>query len=235
MTAFRYQGSELELFAGASNWKRYLGAQIRPFLGRDVLEVGAGFGGTTSFLCANQRRWVCLEPDAAMAERISEAIGRGALPACCESVSATLPTLPTGDSFDTILYCDVLEHIEDDRGELQHAAKRLAVGGHLVVLSPAHQWLYTPFDAHIGHYRRYTAKGLEALSPPGLRVVASRYLDSVGLLASLGNRMLLQRSMPTIAQIEFWDRALVRSSVLLDRVLAYRIGKSVLVVWRREQ
>ena len=30
--AFEYAGTELELFRDAHNWKRYLRAQIRPFL-----------------------------------------------------------------------------------------------------------------------------------------------------------------------------------------------------------
>ena len=81
---YSYVGSELELFAGATRWKSYLADQVAPFLGEEVLEVGAGLGGTTKRLCRGvERRWVCLEPDEGLAGRLSWAIVSGALPACC--------------------------------------------------------------------------------------------------------------------------------------------------------
>jgi len=43
-TLFTYAGTELELFALAINWKKYLGTQILPHLRGAVLEVGAGTG-----------------------------------------------------------------------------------------------------------------------------------------------------------------------------------------------
>ena len=113
------------------------------------------------------------------------------------------------------------------------ASHRIKPGGYLVVLSPAHPFLYTPFDQAIGHYRRYTRDSLLALNPPGLEVAQMRYLDSAGMLASLGNRLVLKQSMPTRRQIAFWDKFLVRVSTVSDSLLGFRLGKSVLGVWRK--
>ena len=52
------------------------------------------------------------------------------------------------------------------------------------MLSPAHQRLFSPFDAAIGHFRRYSRSMLRGISPPDLRLERLRYLDSVGLTAS---------------------------------------------------
>jgi len=109
----------------------------------------------------------------------------------------------------------------------------LGPGGHVVALSPAHQSLYTPFDAAIGHHRRYSKKTIAALTPPGLRLVRLRYLDAVGMLASLGNRLILNQSMPTPKQVALWDGVMVRLSRLVDPVTAYSLGKSVLAVWQK--
>ena len=108
-----------------------------------------------------------------------------------------MASLPSEDRFDTILYVDVLEHIEDDRGELAGAAARLRTGGHVVVLAPAHQALYSPFDKAIGHFRRYSHRSLLAAAPSTLQPVAAYYLDAVGMAASLANRLLLRASMPS--------------------------------------
>ncbi len=119
--------------------------------------------------------------------------------------------LQASESFDTIVYIDVLEHIEDDAGELKLAARRLRRGGRIVVLSPAHQFLYTPFDAAIGHFRRYNRSSLRKISPPGLELEKLFYLDAFGIAASAMNRLLLRQSMPTKAQIETWDKWIVPS------------------------
>ena len=236
-TEFHYIGDELELFAQAKNWKAYLKARIAPWIGADaeVLEVGAGLGGTTQALCPQSaRRWVGLEPDPRLAERLRSAIAQGALPSFCEARIGTLADLEPTERFDAILYIDVLEHIEHDRDEVRAAADRLKPGGRLIVLAPAHQWLFTPFDQAIGHYRRYSKSSLKRLTVDPLRLVQLRYLDSAGLLASSANRLLLRQSMPTSRQIAVWDGVLVRASRILDPLTAGMLGKSVLAVWRRQ-
>ena len=71
MTDFSYVGSELELFAGATTWKSYVRSHLRSFLSGDILEVGAGIGAATAaFNDGTSQRWVCLEPDRVLAERI---------------------------------------------------------------------------------------------------------------------------------------------------------------------
>lgn len=234
MSDYTYVGDELTLFAAARRWKAYLRRHLAPYLGSDVLEVGSGLGGTTQALCrGEQRRWVCLEPDRGLAGQLAEAIMASELPSCCLPVVGTLDDVGDLPPFDTLLYIDVLEHIEDDRAEVARAARHLKPGGYLVVLSPAHPFLFTPFDEAIGHFRRYTKKSLRALDPPGLVVERIRYLDSVGMLASLGNRLVLNRSMPTRNQVAFWDTYLVSLSRAFDPLTGYRLGKSVLGVWRK--
>jgi 2-polyprenyl-3-methyl-5-hydroxy-6-metoxy-1,4-benzoquinol methylase len=230
---YSYVGTELDLFAGAVHWKSYLARQIQPYLGPEVLELGAGIGATTRYLCrGTHTRWVCLEPDPDLAVRLTQAIEANNLPACCKPAVGTLVDSSDLGEFDTLLYIDVLEHIEDDRDELVRAAGRLKSGGHLVVLSPAHPWLYTPFDAAIGHYRRYTKQTMKAVAPDSLELVRLRYLDAVGMAASLANRVLLRQAMPSRGQIALWDNIMVRLSRLVDPVLGYALGKSVLGVWK---
>jgi SAM-dependent methyltransferase len=229
-----YLGGELELFEQAEHWKAYLATQLVPFLGARVLEVGAGIGGTTRVLARGAAgTWLCLEPDSAQARHLRELVERGELPSTCAARRGVVGDLEPALVFDTILYVDVLEHILEDAAELAAASRHLAEGGHLVVLSPAHPWLFSPFDAAIGHFRRYTRRTLRALAPEGLVLVQSRYLDSVGLLASAANRVALRQSMPTLREIRFWDRYLVRASRRIDGVLGFRVGKSLLCVWRR--
>jgi SAM-dependent methyltransferase len=233
MSEFRYVGSELDLFAAVWNWKAYWSRQIQPFLSGDILEVGAGIGSNTRFLDqGGAGRWVCLEPDAGLHAQLVGSFSETKPRRAYETVCGTLESVP-GQQFDTIVYIDVLEHIRDDREELERAATHLRPGGHLIVLSPAHQRLFSPFDAAIGHFRRYNRGMLRAISPVSLRLERMRYLDCVGVTLSAANMLMLRQSAPTKAQLRFWDHWVVPISRVLDKVLFYSVGKTIVAVWRK--
>lgn len=232
--AFVYSGSELEIFEQARNWKRYVAEKVQPYLGKKVLEVGAGMGSFTAHLCSGrEQQWVCLEPDSDLAEKIEQKVQKGILRSCCEVFVGKAVNLPMFHLFDTILYLDVLEHIDDDKSEIQEACKHLSGNGYLVILSPAHNFLFTPFDESIGHFRRYNRTTLINRVPAGLRLVSLKYLDSVGILTLLANRLFLKSKMPTQNQIQFWDRTIVPFSKFLDPLTGFRIGKSILGIWQK--
>jgi len=231
VSEFEYVGDELDLFATASNWKSYFASLLRPQIRGRVLEVGAGIGATTEALWSESvDSWLCLEPDAQLARQLLERIRRWGN-ARVECRVSTVTQLDPEERFDSILYIDVLEHIEDDRLELERASRHLASGGNLVVLSPAFPSLYSPFDAALGHVRRYTTTSLAAAFPPHLRRERLFYADSVGALASLANRLLLRQSLPGPAQIRTWDRAMIPLSRLLDPLIGRRFGRSVIAAY----
>jgi SAM-dependent methyltransferase len=231
-SGYNYVGSELEVFKDARNWKRYWSSAIAPYLRGAVLEVGAGIGANTPFLLApSVTRLVRLEPDAAL---LAQAPNQGGgSTTTIENRVGVLGDLTAHETFDTILYLDVLEHIERDRREIEQAAARLSPGGHLVVLAPAFQTLYSAFDKAIGHYRRYTRASLESLTPDTLTLRSSAYLDGPGAMLSAVNRLWLGQSSPTAAQIAFWDGWIVPLARLVDPLTRRLVGRSVLCVWQR--
>ena len=232
--SYSYVGNELELFAEAVHWKRYFRSAIADRLVGDVLEVGAGIGETARHLLdGRQRSWLCLEPDERLGTRLRAWAEAGDVAPLPTVQIGTTADLDPSSRFDTILYIDVLEHIEDDRAEMARAAELLAPRGALIVLSPAFPQLFSDFDRSVGHFRRYTRASLAKVMPPSLRRVRLRYLDSVGFLASLSNRALLRQALPTRRQIALWDRVMIPASRILDPLLARSFGRSVLAVYER--
>ncbi len=234
-TDYKYPGEELKLFETATNWKNYFTSHIAMFLKGKVLEVGAGIGGTTLLLNKGKNDyWLLLEPDERMQKLLQEKINNKLLPSNCKTIQGTLDSLDKNDKFDSIIYIDVLEHIEDDATEIIKAVEHLEQGGHLIILSPAFRFLFSPFDKAIGHYRRYTRKTLSTIQPASLTRQKMIYLDSVGFFASLLNKLLLRLSYPAQKQVRVWDQWMIPVSKITDRIFFYSFGKSILAVWKKQ-
>lgn len=229
-----YIGNELELFKYAHNWKNYYSKHFKKLLVNNVLEVGAGIGETTKFLCdGTQKKWLCVEPDDKLTNIIKEKKANGYLPQNIQIITGTLNSISSEEKYDAILYIDVIEHIENDAEELIKASELLAPNGSLIILVPAHNYLYSPFDKAIGHYRRYNKKMLQKAVPKNLKQNKLIYLDSVGLIASLMNKLFLKQSYPTIKQISFWDNYIVPASKITDKILFNSVGKTVVGIWQK--
>ena len=93
-------------------------------------------------------------------------------------------------TFDTIMYMDVLEHIEDDKKEVNKALKHLNLGGNLIFFVPAYQFLYSDFDKSIGHIKRYNKQFfLSFKENENISIVELKYFDTIGFFfAVLINR-----------------------------------------------
>lgn len=229
---FKYQGDELELFQHAKNWKTYFSRQVQPFIKGNVVEVGAGIGATTLLLNdGTASKWLMLEPDKQMIASLKKKMEEKEFPANCHLQTGIIDQLT--ETFDTIIYIDVLEHIEADREEISKAAELLKSGGHIIVLSPAFQFLYNPFDKAIGHYRRYNKRMLKRITSPSLQIVSNNYFDSVGYFAALMNKLLLRQKYPTIKQVLFWDRWMIPVSKITDKLFFHSFGKAIIAVWKK--
>ena len=99
-----YVGSELEIFQHATRWKAYFARALRPYVVGDVLEVGAGLGGTSRFLCdGRQRSWTSLEPDADLLGQLEASLAADPLRSPVRALCSTVAALSADERFDTIL------------------------------------------------------------------------------------------------------------------------------------
>lgn len=226
-----YIGNELELFKHAKNWKNYYSKKIMKYIYGNVLEVGAGIGETTKILYNKQvSSWLCLEPDQSLSEKINYKIMSSYLNPDIKVKTTTIQEISDSEQFDCILYIDVLEHIKDDEQEINKATELLKNNGSLIILAPAHNFLFSEFDKSIGHYRRYNKRNIKNIISPGLHITKLFYLDSVGFSVSLLNKIILKQQLPSIKQIKFWDKMVIPISKMVDIISFYSFGKSIVLV-----
>lgn len=228
---YSYEGNELELFERATEWRTYWTDFVAPYLGERVLEVGAGIGSVTAKLCLRALEWVALEPDRALAHVIVSRVQHPHV----KVINAKLERVSFRKQFDTVIYADVLEHIQDDFSELSMVSRHIKTGGHLIVLVPAHQFLFSAFDKSVGHFRRYSRTSLMSSVPATLECVEMKQIDSLGFFLQLANKMFGGNVKPNASTIRIWDGIFIPFSRSLDSlVFRFRLGKSIFAVFKKQ-
>ncbi len=65
--------------------------------------------------------------------------------------------------FDLILMADVLEHIKNDKKQIELLFKKLKKNGKILLTVPAFKYLFTHKDIILGHYRRYNIREIKEI------------------------------------------------------------------------
>lgn len=223
-----YIGDELPIFSNALNWKDYWSSLIElNSLVVSAVEVGAGIGSNVQFLFQKSKYLYLLEPDALFCQDYLYPYSQKYDSIIV--VNGKINDLSEGVSLDHIYYIDVLEHIERDELELKNATSKLNINGSIFILVPAHQFLFSEFDRSVGHFRRYTVKDFSKIIPVGYKIVSAKYLDTLGFCLSVMLKVFPASIFPTERNIHFWDKYLVPITKRLDKLLGYKIGKSLLL------
>jgi SAM-dependent methyltransferase len=226
-----YPGKELEAMSSAVNYHRWIIDEFAPYLGADVAEVGAGIGSMSRLILAQPiRRLHAFEPSANMFPRLAESL-RGEARAV--AVNDFFGPQHAGKGFDSILYINVLEHVDNDGAELGYAWRALKPGGRLLIFVPALQWLYSDFDRQVGHLRRYRRGALvEQAQAAGFAVEKARYFDAAGVMPWYIHFVLLRRPMGG-GSVSLYDKVAVPATRFIESILPPPIGKNILMIARK--
>lgn len=191
-----------------------------------ILEIGAGTGTITERLALSSKIVAC-EPSAnARAELHKIATGNENI-----QVASTLEEASKFGPFDLIVLVNVLEHILFDVEMLTNASKQLVTGGSIAIFSPAHNILYSKFDASIGHVRRYSKWQLrETLRLAGLQPTEVRYFNPLGAILWLCVNRILGKTNTDERSISLYDKFIVPVARLLDSVRFRPFGQSIVGV-----
>jgi SAM-dependent methyltransferase len=147
----------LDAFADAPNFNRWMAETIAPFVGRRVLEIGAGMGNLSRQLITGRKRYVATDIDHEHLERLKNRLShRQALEV--KWMDAADPAHFEGmeEQLDTVVCLNVVEHIKDDLGALRNIHSALEAGGRAIILVPEGQSIYGSLDEALGHHLRYS-------------------------------------------------------------------------------
>jgi SAM-dependent methyltransferase len=227
-----YGAHILHSLSRARRFSRWMGDVIRPWVGRAVLEIGAGIGNLTVHLVPRDRyRATDINPDY-LAYLRNLALGKPYLEVGPLSAEAPGDFEPLAGSFDTVVCLNVLEHLDDPGTALRSFRRALADGGRAIVLVPSGPSRFNSLDRALGHRKRYTREELRALvTSAGFELEALFGFNRTGVPGWRLNG-LLGRTSFSRAQLKLFD-SFVWLARRVDRFLPWS-GLSLIAVCRKQ-
>ena len=224
----------------AVNYSRWILERLRPFLGKNIIEVGAGAGSFSQILLeTGPASMTLLEPSpnlfSILSRRLPEIDTRGIaaahqLPLIQAFAAASPPRRP-----DTAVYVNVLEHIEEDEEELRALHSILPAGGRLLIFVPANRWLMGSMDRQLGHCRRYTLGEITSkCRSAGFSIQMAEYFDVIGIIPWWLKYCVLKSNSMEPGAVQLYDRLVVPISRMLEGWITPPLGKSIILVAQNE-
>lgn len=208
-------GEILARLGRAPRFTAWMADVVRPYVGERVLELGAGNGNLTVNLVPRSVYWAT-DINPLYLDELRE-LCRSRPYLRVQFTNVTRPdTFPVGQTFDTVVCFNVVEHIEGDVAALRNIWEVLEKGGRAVVLVPQGPRLYGSLDRLLGHQRRYTEEQLVAVAKQaGFQVRKILKFNRASVPGWWLNGKVLRRKTFNLAQIKLLN-VLVPLFRLLD-------------------
>lgn len=220
----------LKKLSKCEDFNKHIYETIKPYTGKKVLEVGAGIGNITRFLINEKEISVCdIDKNAIkiLEEKFHSNIS------IIEWDIEKEPDDELKARFDSVVCLNVLEHIEDDEKALLNLKETLCGDGNLIILVPAHKFLYSPLDENLGHFKRYSKKELkELLEKTGLKIEKIFYFNFLGLFGWLLTGKIFRKGDLPSSQLGIYN-ILSKIFIPLEKKLPLPTGLSIIAIARK--
>ena len=226
MSKIDYEGWELEHFDNSDNFRNYQCDLFKDHLKGHVAEVGPGNGENLLIYKDKVDTLELYEPSKSLFDNLKLRFSNDKKLVIKNEVFSL-----NENAYDTIMYLDVLEHIENDLHEVTKAFNSLKSGGKLIINVPAFQHLYSGFDKDVNHFRRYNKKNLLNLFENlDYSFYELKYYDCLGYLLSLMSKLFTKDYKNNFNQkIKIWN-SLIPLSKILDKSIFHLFGKSLMLI-----
>lgn len=229
----------LTLLRMAPRYNRWIFRRIEPWLGSEVMEVGAGLGNLSQFLVQRQRhlttgRLLLSDKDRRYVDYLCDAFALEAKDFWFTVMNVdvedeiSMATVPR--PFDTIVSSNLLEHLCDDVRALAFMSRLLKRRGRLIAVVPALKCLYGSLDRELIHFRRYGRRELrDKLERVGLEVVHLSWMNMFSIPGWFLNGRRSVAKTPDLTGLMLFDR-LVPTFRVIEKLVGPPIGQSLIVV-----
>jgi SAM-dependent methyltransferase len=221
--------------SGAEEYNEWMFEQIKPYLGRRIIEIGSGIGNFTGALVSTgPSEMVVTDTSSAYLQRLRDRLD-GLGPIGTQVWDLNDPPAPgLRDFADAAVCLNVLEHIPDDVSAMRNILASLVPGGRIIALVPAKRWLFGTLDERLGHCRRYEKVELQQkIQSAGFEIETLLWMNAFGMIGWFLNSRVLNRQTIPASQIDTFER-LVPLARLVDKWATPVVGGlSLICIARR--
>ena len=224
---FVYEGKDLESMSFAQNYHNWIYENIETELGNKIAEIGSGVGNFTEFLLRNgHARIDAYEPCTKM--HLNNKFSKNPRVNCINS-NFELVSKSCDNKYDSVIFINVLEHIQQDLDAIMNAYRIIRPGGKLIIFVPALQFLYSNFDRQIGHYRRYHRSELTRLAQnANFKIMSCEYFDSIGIVPWFVFMKVMRQGLSSRNTFTY-DTFVVPWLKILEKKISPPLGKNLLL------
>ncbi len=198
----------LHALADAREFNLWMADTIRPHVGQDVLEIGAGIGNLSRVLLPKRSSYLATDIDEEHLGRLRNRFShRPKLSVARCDVTQPEHFRDIAGRMDTVICLNVLEHVEDDLAALRNIRSSLKPGGKAIILVPHDQRVYGTLDEALGHFRRYAHHELrERMEKTGFRVETILEFNRVSRWPWYVSGRILKRRALSPTQMRIFDK-----------------------------
>ena len=125
---------------------------------KNLLDIGAGVGGLGIEVSQDSINYYFSEPDINSNKFLVEKFGKE------KEISLNGNLNTNFKETSALIFLDVFEHVKDPKQLFNEYSNILKIGDYLIFTVPAYQFLWSFWDIHLGHFRRYNRKVVKNLS-----------------------------------------------------------------------
>lgn len=222
----------LEILSKANNFTRWMFDEIKPFLKGTILEFGSGRGTYSKMIVENfsSNKIILSDIDTKYVEKLKVQFPQPNISVLkidlenkidCDSVRGV----------DAAFALNVMEHVENDVQAINNIYEMLNPGGRLILLVPAHMFLFNCIDITVDHYRRYNKKlMLDKVSQTKFKVKSLFYFNFLSILGWYWNGSVLKKEILNENALRFFNFLVPALKFIETYILRKKIGLSLVVV-----
>ncbi|MBN1156902.1 class I SAM-dependent methyltransferase [Candidatus Woesearchaeota archaeon] len=218
--------------AESKNYNRSVFGLMEKYIGKNVLEIGAGLGTMTAFL-VRKGGVVATDVDKSYVILLQKRFGKNKrFKAISNDISGNIGKLKEY-KFDTVVCINVLHHIRKDENAMKNIYGLLEKKGRLIVMEPAMKILFGSLDREQNHCRRYSRSEIrQKLSDAGFEVESCFMINAIGAVGWFVTGKILKRKELQPSSLGLFDR-IIPLFIKIDKVLKPLVGLSVVCVCRK--